>query len=150
MSETHTDDNRIELSLPARPESLDLVHPALDQLWSVHEEIPEHDRFRFETAVVEVFANIVEHAFREDADLPATQEARRLDLVLAVRSGAVEADFSDNGLPVALDLSGVTMPDPDAESGRGLAMAIASLDDLSYERREGRNRWRLVCWVPAT
>jgi serine/threonine-protein kinase RsbW len=145
MSEALADGNRIELSLPARPESLDLVHPALDQLWSLNDSVPPRDRFRFETAVVEVFANIVEHAFH--ADEVAEASGRRLDLVLAVRSGAVEADFSDNGRPVALDLSNVTMPDPDAEEGRGLAMAIASLDDLSYERSEGRNRWRLVCWV---
>ena len=37
------------------------------------------------------------------------------------------------------------MPDADAESGRGLALAAAAVDDMSYERVEGRNHWRLRC-----
>jgi serine/threonine-protein kinase RsbW len=134
----------IELSVPAQPASVDLVHSAVDQLWVGRESIGTVDRIRFETAVVEIFANIVEHAFRSDADLPDGL-ARRLDLRLEATDDEVTALFSDNGLPAELDLSDVTLPDEDAESGRGLAMAIAALDDLHYERVEGRNRWSLVC-----
>ena len=37
------------------------------------------------------------------------------------------------------------MPDDDAETGRGLAMALATLDHLGYEQVEGRNLWELRC-----
>lgn len=143
---TEDDENRIHLSVPARPESIELVHPALEQLWSTHEDITIRDRIRFETAVVEIFANVVEHAFRADAG-HSPPDGRRLELTLCTEGDRVEALFTDNGLPAELDLSRITMPDEEAESGRGLAMALAALDDLSYEREDGRNRWRLTCRV---
>lgn len=141
MSEATPD--HIRLSVPAQPQSLDLVHPALEQLWTTHPQVPARDRMRFETAVVEVFANVVEHAFRTDPEDPEG-EGRRLDLVLAATDARVEATFTDNGQPAELDLSVVTLPDATSESGRGLAMAIAALDDLSYQRDGGRNRWQLL------
>jgi serine/threonine-protein kinase RsbW len=144
MSEPDAGAERIELSVPARPGSLELVHAAVDQLWSQHTNVEAADRARFETAVVEIFANIVEHAFRTDPDLPDGL-GRRLELSLEATEGDVLARFSDNGLPAELDLSAVTMPGEGAESGRGLAMALAALDDLRYERISGRNRWSLVC-----
>ena len=55
------------------------------------------------------------------------------------------ACFGDDGIPMSLDLSGVAMPGPDAESGRGLALAVAALDGLAYDREGGRNHWRLTC-----
>jgi serine/threonine-protein kinase RsbW len=152
MAESQGPGERIEVSVPARPESLELVHPVLEQLWAVY-DVPALDRMRFETAVVEIFANIVEHAFRSDPpDAPdgpdspdAAVDGRRLELVVAVGPEELVATFTDNGLPVELDLSEVTLPDAEAESGRGLAMALAAVDELHYERRDGRNRWRLAC-----
>ena len=44
--------------------------------------------------------------------------------------------------PALLDLRHVEMPDEDAESGRGLAIALATLDELTHER-DGGNTWRL-------
>lgn len=145
---TEADENRIHLSVPARPESIELVHPALEQLWSTHGEVPLRDRVRFETAVIEIFANVVEHAFRADGD-HTLDDGRRLDLTLCTDRDEVEAIFTDNGQPVELDLSEVTMPTDLVESGRGLAMAIAALDHLSYERTGGCNRWRLACRLGA-
>lgn len=144
MAESHADDGRIEISVPARPDSLELVHEVLQQLWLGHDGVEARDRLRFETAVVEIFANIVEHAFRADADSPDV-DGRRLDLMLVVHEDEVVAAFTDNGRPAELDLSAVTLPDEEAESGRGLAMAIAVLDDLHYQREGGRNHWRLTC-----
>jgi serine/threonine-protein kinase RsbW len=141
--------DHIRLSVPARPQSLDLLHPALDQLWDAHAQVGPRDRMRFETAVVEIFANIVSHAFRTDPEAGEV-DVRRLDLVLSSEQGLLEATFTDNGRPVELDLSDVTLPDADSESGRGLAMAIAALDDLTYERYDGRNRWRLTVRLAAS
>lgn len=137
---------RLELSGPATPEMLDLVHAVLDRLWADNTDVSEGDRARFETAVIEILGNIVEHAYRlEPADDPDGESARRFDISLVATDEELVAAFGDNGMPVALDLSNVTMPDEDAESGRGLALAAAAVDDLSYERVEGRNHWRLLC-----
>ena len=137
---------RLELSGPATPEMLDLVHAVLERLWADHADVSQGDRARFETAVIEILGNIVEHAYRLDpSDDPDDGSARRFDVTLAATDEELVAAFGDNGMPVALDLSNVTMPDEDAESGRGLALAAAAVDDLSYERVEGRNHWRLLC-----
>jgi len=137
---------RLELSGPATPEMLDLVHAVLERLWADHDDVSQGDRARFETAVIEILGNIVEHAYRLDpSDDPDDESARRFDVSLVATDEELVASFGDNGMPVALDLSNVTMPDEDAESGRGLALAAAAVDDLSYERVQGRNHWRLLC-----
>lgn len=137
---------RLELSAPADLQILDLIHALLEHLWVGNPEVSAEDRFRFETAVIEVLGNIVEHAYHLD---PAATEnpdrARRFIVVLAVTADEVVASFGDNGQPTSLDLSNVAMPHEDAESGRGLALAAATTDELSYERVEGRNHWKLRC-----
>jgi serine/threonine-protein kinase RsbW len=139
---------RLELSAPADPETMDLVHAVLEQLWAVHDDVSDRDRTRFETAVMEVLGNIIEHAYRLDDGVlgtTAVDSPRRFDIVLAATDDELVATFGDNGMPVALDLSNIVMPDADAESGRGLALAAAAVDDMSYERVQGRNYWRLLC-----
>ena len=44
--------------------------------------------------------------------------------------------------PALIDLGSVSMPGSDAESGRGLAIALATLDELVHETERG-NVWRL-------
>jgi serine/threonine-protein kinase RsbW len=137
---------RLELSAPADLHIVDLLHALLEQLWIGNPEVSAEDRFRFETAVIEVLGNIVEHAYQLDpAAAEHRDQARRFIVVLAVTADEVVASFGDNGLPTCLDLSHVAMPQEDAESGRGLALAAATTDELSYERVEGRNHWKLRC-----
>ena len=138
------DDSRLELSAPATPDMVDLVHAMLEKLWAGHDDVGMTDRVRFETAVIEILGNIVEHAYELDSPAP-DGPARRFDVRFTVTDAELVASFGDDGIPMALDLSDVVMPDDEAESGRGLAMAIAALDDLSYDREEGRNHWRLTC-----
>ena len=136
------DDGRLELSAPATPEMLDLVHSVLEQLWAAHDDVAVADRVRFEMAVIEILGNIVEHAYEIDA---GDAGDRRFDVTLAATDTELVAAFGDNGVPMAIDLSTVGMPDDLAETGRGLALAMAAVDDLSYEREGGRNLWRLSC-----
>jgi serine/threonine-protein kinase RsbW len=135
--------DRISLMARADPSILELVHAALGQLWNDHDELDEILRLKFETAVVEILGNIIEHAYRVDAELGPAGASRRFQLVLGVSDTKVMATFGDNGEPTSLDLSDPVMPDADAESGRGLPLAKAALDLLDYERVEGRNIWRL-------
>ena len=139
------DEARLELSAPATPDMVDLVHAVLEKLWAAHDDVGMTDRIRFETAVIEILGNIVEHAYELDAPAPGAITARRFDVRLTATDRELVASFGDDGIPMALDLSDVVMPGEDAESGRGLALAMAALDDLTYDRQDGRNHWRLMC-----
>jgi serine/threonine-protein kinase RsbW len=126
---------------PVAPASLDLVQDRLESFWAHDDAVSATDRTRFEMAVVEIVANILEHAFELDAEVPG----RLLSVTLTLAPDRIEAVLCDNGLPAAIDLGSVTMPDEDATSGRGLALAAAAVDEVAYERVEGRNHWRLTC-----
>ncbi|MGZ4447455.1 MAG: ATP-binding protein [Nocardioides sp.] len=141
MPDPTPSEERLELSAPATPEMLDLVHEVLQRLWVARPDVGEPDRVRFEMAVIEVLGNIVEHAY----ELERPGGERRFDVSLCAGGDDLVATFGDNGVPAALDLSDVTMPGEDAESGRGLALTAAVVDDLAYERVGDRNHWRLVC-----
>lgn len=130
------------LELPAEPEALDAAHDALDAAWAAHPEIGTGERIRFVTALMEILGNVVEHAYAPEV----RDHERRLEVeVEHDGAGGLRGTIGDNGQPAALDLSEVVMPDADAESGRGLALALASLDELSYERVGSRNVWLLRC-----
>ena len=135
----------LQSEVPTTLEGVDAVHDLLAAFWGQEPEVPDLCRMRVETAVVEVVANIVEHAFAADQTSGADGQHRRLTIAVGREATTVVVACRDNGLPAAIDLSEVTMPDDDAESGRGLAMAIQVLDELRYEHHEGRNFWRLTC-----
>lgn len=126
---------------PVEPESLDLVQDRLEAFWARDTTVSVTDRTRFEMAVVEILGNVLEHAF----ELDARARGRLLTVTLSLAPDQIMALMSDNGLPAEIDLGDVTMPGEDATSGRGLALAIAAVDDVGYERVEGRNHWRVVC-----
>ena len=110
--------------------------PALIEEMMCAGQVEDEDRFPFEIAVAEIAANIVEHA---GDGAPVTM---RLELRLS--PDRIEACFHDDGRPARVDLETVRMPGDMAERGRGLAIALAALDELSYRRRGSSNRWILV------
>ncbi|MCJ1715779.1 ATP-binding protein [Curtobacterium sp. VKM Ac-2922] len=126
--------------VPAVPESLDTVQDRFGAWWDGLGIDDAAHRFALETAVAEIAANIVEHTARADR-----QAGRRYTVELQATDRALTAVLRDNGLPVDIDLSAVTMADVDAESGRGLALAIAALDRLEHRHEGGHNVWTLVC-----
>lgn len=132
---------RFEVEMTAHEGAIDHAHDLVEKLFGEHPDVSDRDRFRFETAVVEVLANIVEHAFSGD-DLAGL---RRLRLTLSASPTELTALLADNGEPAGVDLSAVIMPGEDAESGRGLALALAAVDDLKYRHVDGRNYWDLRC-----
>lgn len=131
-----TDDRR-ELTLTTSEGSLDRVLDLIVEMLSAG-GVEEEARMRFELAVAEIGANIIEHA--GDGD-PVT-----LTLALELSPDRLEARFTDDGSPARVDLRAVQMPDVFAERGRGLAIALEALDELEYRRRGGENVWRLACY----
>ena len=136
---------RLQAEVPTTLEGVDAVHDLLASFWEQEPDVPDLCRMRMETATVEIVANVVEHAFEADQTSGADGRSRRLTIAVGRDDTVVTVACRDNGQPAAIDLSEVAMPGDDAESGRGLAMALQVLDDLRYEHSEGRNLWSLTC-----
>ncbi len=119
----------------AEPAFIDAVHDAMERLWLAVPTVGEEDRTMFSLAVSEIVTNVVEHAAgRETISVTAEVSATARDLC---------AVLTDDAHPALIDLDVVRMPDEDAESGRGLALALATLDELTHEPGGG-NTWRLL------
>lgn len=131
-----------EIVVPAIPRHLDDVHQALARLWGEVDRVWSRPpdpiwRAEFATGVGEIAANIIQHAYPSSA--PGLLACR-----LRVFDRAIEACLSDSGPPYVP--TGVPPSDPPllAESGRGLALAQAAVDELTYKRAPaGINEWCL-------
>ncbi|MBB3677655.1 ATP-binding protein [Modestobacter versicolor] len=121
---------------PAVPASLDLVHSLLAEVWASHDDVQPEDRMRFELGVTEIAGNIVEHA--------AAPAPIDFHLGVEVFDDRLEARFRDPGRRVEIDFDRATMPDAMAESGRGLALVLAVVDELTYRHDGSDNHWLVV------
>ncbi|WP_143048621.1 ATP-binding protein [Frigoribacterium sp. MCBA15_019] len=130
----------VVIDVAVEPESIDLVQNAFESWWTSLGDDSLETRFSFETAIVEIAANVIEHSRRSEADL-----GRRFTLELSATDDRLTAVFHDNGMPSDIDLSAVSMADLEDEDGRGLALALLSLESLDYRHEDGRNVWTLVC-----
>lgn len=119
----------------AIPEELIHLHELLDRMAAEHPDLPEDDLWLFETAVVEIADNVVEHG--------RPRGRVRWDFVIEVHADRLLATLSDSGEAFTGDLAGA-MPDDLVDGGRGIPMARASLDQLTYDRRNGTNSWTMV------
>lgn len=124
------------LTVPAEPQALDRVHEALAELWLDAADVGAGDRMAFETALTEVAGNVVQHA----CDGPGLD----LAIEICVSADRIEAHLRDRGRRSTARLDEATLPEELAESGRGLAIALAVLDELVYRREAGVNHWRLA------
>lgn len=120
----------------AVPESLSDLHDLLERVASDHPDVDPGDLMMFETAVIEVAGNVVEHGRPQGKVLYTFR--------LQVLPDRVEARLREASEAVAPDVVGAAMPDPLAEEGRGLALSRAMLDELRYERVDDENVWTLV------
>jgi len=127
---------RHEVELHSPPDDVDDVHALLGQVWAENPQVAPMERFRFETALVELSGNVFEHA-DEGTGLRCT-------LTVTVCTDRLTAVVVDTGRPLDGDIHRTDMPDELAESGRGLPLIQALVDEFSYEREHGTNRWRLA------
>lgn len=124
------------LRLPTTPECLDTVSELIGSIWQARPGVDLADRLAFETAVMEVAANVVQHS------------GAGPDVLWSIRLTATDdrlaAEVTDLGLAAEVDLAQPALPDALAESGRGLALVWALVDELRYTRERGVNNWRLT------
>jgi serine/threonine-protein kinase RsbW len=124
-----------ELHACVDPDCLAKVHNLLAEMWTASTDVSELDRMMFETAVIEIAANIVQHGTAEGPI--------NCNVIFEIYPDRIDAHFKDDGVTVHVDIAAAQMPDALAESGRGLAMAKAAVDVLTYERLNGDNFWKL-------
>jgi serine/threonine-protein kinase RsbW len=119
----------------SRPECLDRIHQAMEELWAEVTDVDQVDRMLFEIAVIEVAGNVVRHGGGDGGF--------DCQITLRVFDRSLEATFCDTGRRAEVDIAGADLPEEDSEHGRGLAMARDAVDELSYERVDGTNCWRI-------
>ncbi|HEY8588937.1 MAG TPA: ATP-binding protein [Naasia sp.] len=124
------------LALSSPPDDVNSVHALLEEVWAAHGDVPDLDRMAFETALIELASNVIGHA---DGG-----EGISCSLAVTVSEDRIEANLVDTGQPGNIVLSAVALPDDLAESGRGLPIIQALVDELSYSREDGLNRWHIA------
>jgi anti-sigma regulatory factor (Ser/Thr protein kinase) len=114
-------DRKLELYLPASGEAIGQARTFVDRF----EALDDYSDLRFAVRLLvsELFTNAVKYGSR--------RPHARVRLSVAVADSHVRAEIGDNGR--GFPEGRTTMPEPDAESGRGLAF----LDALA-------NRWGVV------
>jgi serine/threonine-protein kinase RsbW len=125
-----------ELEAVTGPALLAEIHRALDRFWAEHGNVPAAVRIAVATGVAEIGANIVQYA-GGGRPVPVRMN-------IEVLEHQVRVVFTDDGEPATVDLEAVITPDVLAKRGRGLALASAVLDGLSYHRLGNRNQWTLI------
>jgi anti-sigma regulatory factor (Ser/Thr protein kinase) len=121
----------------ASPEGgFDAVHSLLEKLWIDAPYVGTLDRVGFETALMELVSNVFQHGESEVTPL--------CTLTVNTYSDRIECSLLDAGTPRELQLTGRSMPDEFAESGRGILLIQALVNELSYTRQGDRNRWHMV------
>jgi serine/threonine-protein kinase RsbW len=121
----------------AVPESLNLLHDLLDRVGEEHPDLDPGDLMLFETAVIEIAGNVVEHGRPPGRVTWAFR--------LSVQADRLQGELSDSGEEYPGGTWGTTMPDDLLqEDGRGLALATAVLDSLVYQRSAGSNHWTML------
>lgn len=124
--------------MSAGPHALEQIEHFVEGLWAEHPRVPTAVRIRLGIAVGEIAANIIEHATK------GLDRLVHLQVWARVRDDHVLIRFEDDGIRAPGEMPTPEMPHVLAERGRGLALARAVLDDLTYERSGDTNRWTLV------
>lgn len=124
---------------PSNEDAIEAIHNELDALWDDAAFVPDMDRMTFATAVIEAAANIVQHA------VPVAEKPVEIDVDISVRPARLVARVSAYNArePFASDMQ-ASMPDSEAESGRGLALIKALVTTVTFERQDGTNTWVLT------
>jgi serine/threonine-protein kinase RsbW len=131
-----TDVLRRTFALESPPDDVETVHALLASLWSESPQVTDGDRIRFETALIELAANVMTYA------VPGgTVECT---LVIEVTDARITAILTDSGLEADVPIADRAMPGELQEAGRGLALMHALVDELEYTRDGDLNRWRIA------
>ncbi|MGQ0624063.1 MAG: ATP-binding protein [Sporichthyaceae bacterium] len=116
--------------------ALDDLRVLWQRVTAEHPQLDALDLALFETALTELMNNLIVHG-DTDGDCPPT-----FDLELEVGRGGLSGRLVDDGAP-GPDPEQTHMPMASELTGRGIPLARAVLDRLTYERRGDTNVWTL-------
>jgi anti-sigma regulatory factor (Ser/Thr protein kinase) len=132
------------LSVPGTSQGIQAALDALAALTAAH-GISKAVSWPIEVSLDEVMANVVDHAFEGRPEAGTVDLELRLDL--AVEPPVCEMMVVDDGP----EFDPLSAAEPDRSlgieerpiGGLGLALVRRLMDEVHYERRDGRNRLRL-------
>ncbi|MCM6762211.1 ATP-binding protein [Rathayibacter sp. ZW T2_19] len=125
------------------PDGVEAVHDALETLWHDRTDVDEMERMMFETALIELVSNVVQHASSTTTII--------CQLRLEADESVLRAVLVDTADPPLVDTDTVVeMPDEFAESGRGIPFIQALVDSFDHEREHGRNVWTIAKHRPSS
>jgi serine/threonine-protein kinase RsbW len=130
-----TDGIRHTVQILSPPDDITTVHQWVRSVWDRSPEIGEEERYRFELALVELATNVIRHAD------PGT--GVECTLTIETLPHELRATLSDTGVSGDIQLVDREMPDPSAESGRGIPIIQALVDELSFDHSDGLNHWHI-------
>lgn len=133
MPMTESGDYTITIATPT--DDIDVVHTMLEGVWAKSPSVSAIDRLSFETALIELSSNVIRHA--DDGS------GVQCVLTVGVSDARIEARLTDTGVANDVELDGRTMPEVFAESGRGIALIKALVDEVEYVRSGSINHWRI-------
>ena len=123
------------LSIVSPPDDVDSVHDMLESVWLSAPQVSPRDRFSFETALIELASNVIRHA---DGGAGVS-----CALTVEITADRIVASLTDSGLAGNISLIAPSMPDELEESGRGLSIIHALVDEVGYDRSDDLNHWRI-------
>ncbi len=127
---------RRSFRLRCPPDSVDTVQDLLATVWGHVADIDAADVMAAELAIVELAANVIQHANMGDP----------VDMALAVvvYDDRIEATVTDDGRVDHVDLRPRSMPDGEAENGRGIPLMQFLAETVEHRRIDGYNHWTIV------
>lgn len=123
------------VSFRTPPDGLEPAHETLAALWAEREDIGDMDRMMFETALIELTSNVIQHA--------TSTVAIVCRLTIEADDSTIRAVLVDSADPPDIDTGPRVMPDEFAESGRGIAFIQALVDEFDHDRVGAENIWTI-------
>lgn len=133
------------LSVPATDEGIRTALDALEALWAAH-GLTRAVTWPVEVSFDEVLANVVRHGLAGRGDAASVELELRLDS--SASPPLCEVVVADDG--PAFDPLAAAAPDTSLGidereiGGLGIELVRRLMDEVEYERRDGRNRLRLL------
>lgn len=124
-----------EIEFTSPPGTVDLVHDLLDRVWAETAGVGEADRFCFETALIELVANVLQHA--------GDGRGVRCHLSIEVHDDRIRATLLDDARASTVRLEGRAMPRASAEAGRGIPLIRVLVNEFEHTAEDGHNQWRI-------